>query len=88
MSADGPAAGLRRAISLPWLVLYGLGTILVTFALANAALLRVKRRGDAEIGADAVRGARVPRWVPWVGFVASLEFVLFELSRLALGSLP
>jgi amino acid transporter len=58
---------------------------LSTFALANAALIRLKLRESAAAGADPGDAAHVPLWIPLAGFAASLAFAGFEISRLARG---
>ena len=49
-----------------------------TFALANLALVLVKRRAPQAPGLF-----EVPLWVPALGCVVSLALVVFELARLA-----
>jgi amino acid transporter len=51
---------------------------LVTFALANYSLVRVKRRGPAPTGCTTV-----PLWVPIVGLALNLMLLAFEFGRLA-----
>jgi amino acid transporter len=61
-----PLATLARATS---------NVTLVTFALANLALLRVKQRAPAAPGAPSV-----PAWVPAVGLVLNLALIGFQLT--------
>jgi len=49
---------------------------LVTFALANFALLRVKRRGPAPSGVPSV-----PMWVPAIGLALNVALIGFQLAN-------
>ena len=59
-----PLASLARATS---------NVALVTFALANVALLRIKRRGPPPPGAPSV-----PSWVPAVGLLLNVGLLLVQ----------
>ena len=53
--------------------------ILIVFALVNLALLRIKRK-EARSGEVVAEGIRtVPYWIPVVGLVSSLGFVVFRI---------
>jgi amino acid transporter len=72
LSASLPLATLAETSSL---------VTLTTFALANLALVRIKRRAPAPPGTT-----RVPAWIPAVGFLVSFGFIVFEaLHRIAGG---
>jgi amino acid transporter len=49
---------------------------LVVFALANLALLRIQRREPAPPDVP-----RLPSWVPALGALVSLGFLVFEVVR-------
>jgi len=79
--ATGLAMGLILVFAL-WLPLVTLARLtsfvtLVVFAMINLALWRIQRRGPPAPGVF-----RVPRWVPVGGFVASVGFLLFQLTQL------
>jgi amino acid transporter len=78
-TAVSMAAVAGFALALPIASLAELTSVvtLVTFTLANAALLVVKRKDPAPTGATLY-----PSWVPATGCVASLSFVVFEAVRL------
>jgi APA family basic amino acid/polyamine antiporter len=65
------------AVSLPLATLAATTSVitLVTFALANLALVRLKRRGPAPAAATSF-----PLWVPLLGFALSAGFACLELA--------
>jgi amino acid transporter len=63
-----PVVALARATSL---------LLLSVFAVVNAALFVLKRRG-----APALDGPSYPIWIPALGAVFSVAFVAVELARL------
>ena len=82
VAATALTTALAGVLAL-WLPLESLaaftsGITLVTFALANASLLVMKRRDAAPQGIVAV-----PSWVPALGFLATLGLLGVELSRVA-----
>ena len=70
------AAALGIAFPLEELAALTSGITLVTFALANAALLLVKRRGPAPDGI-----VQVPALVPALGCLVSASLVVAEIAR-------
>jgi amino acid transporter len=48
--------------------------ILIVFILVNMALIRIKAKDPFPLGVKVF-----PVWVPWVGLVFSLVFVLFKV---------
>ncbi|MDH3687222.1 MAG: APC family permease [Myxococcales bacterium] len=72
--ATAVALVLALALPLEQLAAVTSGITLVTFALANLALVALKRRDPHPKGVRTV-----PGWIPVVGFVVSVGFVGFEL---------
>jgi amino acid transporter len=65
------------AIGLPLVALAKTTSLimLVAFALVNLALLRIKRRDPHPPGVRTY-----PAWIPWLGFLGTTGFVLFQLG--------
>jgi APA family basic amino acid/polyamine antiporter len=52
--------------------------VLVVFALVNLALIRIKRRDPAPVGARVYAG-----WIPWAGLFLTLVLLMFHLIIVA-----